>query len=186
VMDPDARAEPIGVFPSVCHVVLVGEKDMRDAAGVVEPLYEFGRMARRINEEVASRARDEVRVRAEGRARIEPTAPHAIGDPLRKDRRLWPRLPRFAAYRRGWAHEYRTPGRKLFLGCRRLPREDTFAVSLDDEIRCNVARGATIDASGVDVPITRCGVGIASRLHRVFDSLRVQSWLTLLDAPLAA
>src|SRR5205814_4818479 len=75
---------------------------------------------------------------------------------------LWPRLPRFAAYRRGWAHEYRTPGRKLFLGCRRLPREDTFAVPLDDEIRCNVARGATIDASGVDVPITRCGVGIAS------------------------
>ena len=52
---------------------------MRDAAGVVEPLYEFGRMARRINEEVAARARDEVRVRAEGRARIEPTAPHAVG-----------------------------------------------------------------------------------------------------------
>ena len=79
VMDPDARAEPIGVFPSVCHVVLVGEKDMRDAAGVVEPLYELRRMARRINEEVAARARDEVRVRAEGRARIEPTAPHAVG-----------------------------------------------------------------------------------------------------------
>jgi hypothetical protein len=29
-----------------------------------------------------------------------------------------------------------------------------------------VARGAAIDASGVDVPINRCGVGIASRLHR--------------------
>src|SRR2546423_6230042 len=105
-------------------------------------------------------------------ARIEPTAPHAVGDLLRKDRGLWPRLPRFAAYRRGWAHEYRTPGRKLFLGCRRLPREDAFAVSLDDKLRGNMARGATIDASGVDVPITRCGVGIASRLHRVFDSLR--------------
>src|SRR5206468_11238890 len=103
-MDPHARAEPLCVFARVCNIVPVREKDVRDTAGVLEPLHELHRMAWRIDEEVATRARDEVGVRPEGRARVEPTAPHAVGDLLGKDRRLRPRLLHFAAYRRGWTH----------------------------------------------------------------------------------
>src|SRR4029453_9527632 len=102
---------------------------------------------------------------AEGRACVKPAAPHTFRHLLGKNRRLRTRLLRFAAYRRGGTHEHCAPSSKLLLGCRGLPRENALAVTLYDEIGCNVARGAAIDARGVDVPVARCRVRIAGRLH---------------------
>jgi len=169
-MDPHPRAEPLCVLARVCNIVLVREKDMRNTAGVVEPLHELRRKAWRIDEEIAARARDEVGVRPEGRARIEPAAPHAVAELLWKDGGLRPYLLLFAAYRRGWTHEHRAPGGELLFGCRRLPREDALALSLDDQIGRNVARGAAIDARAVDVPVAGHGFGIAGWLHWVLAS----------------
>jgi hypothetical protein len=70
-MDPDARAEALGVLARVWDVVPVREEDVVDAAGAFEPLRELGRKARRIDEQVTARTRDEVGLRAEGRARVE-------------------------------------------------------------------------------------------------------------------
>ena len=60
-MDPDACAESLGVLASVRHVVLVREKDVCDAAGVLEPLHKLRSIARRIDEEMARRGVSEAR-----------------------------------------------------------------------------------------------------------------------------
>jgi len=131
------------------------EEDVRDAARVLEPLHELSRVARRIYEQVTASARSEVRVRAERRPRVEPAAPHGVGNLLGKDDALRPRLFSFAAYGRGRTHEYRSPCREPLPLRIRLARKDAFAVALDDEIRRDVPRRAAIDARRVDVPVAR-------------------------------
>ena len=165
VMDPNTGAEPFRVFARVCDIVLVRKEDVREAAGILEPLHKVRRIARRIDEKVAARAAHEVGVCAEGRSRIEPAAPHTLGYLLRKDRGPRLRLLHFTAYGRGRTHEHRAPSGDLLLRCRRLPREHALAVSLDDEIRRDMTRRTTIDASRVDVPVTGRRVRIAGRFH---------------------
>src|SRR3954447_1890399 len=127
-MDPYARAELPCVLPCVCDVVLMREEDVRDAARALEPLHELRGIARRIDEQVAALAPSEVRVRAERRPGVEPTAPHAVSHLLRKDAGLRRWFLRFAAYGCGGTHEDGAPARKPLLLCVRLPCEDAFAV----------------------------------------------------------
>src|SRR5579862_763240 len=143
---------------------------MVDAAGIGEPLHELCRKARRIDEQVACRTLDEIRVRAEGRARIEPATPHVLSDWLWKDgtTRAW--LLRFAPHRCSRTYERRTPRGKLLVGRRRLAREGALVVLLDDETRRHMTRSATVDARRVDVPVARRRVGIAQRFHRFVEA----------------
>src|ERR1700680_4820052 len=52
-MDPNATAKPLGVLACVRNIVLVREKDVGDAAGVLEPLHELCGASRRLDKEVA-------------------------------------------------------------------------------------------------------------------------------------
>jgi hypothetical protein len=45
-MDPNATAKPLGVLACVRNIVLVREKDVGDAARVLEPLHELCGKAR--------------------------------------------------------------------------------------------------------------------------------------------
>ena len=107
---------------------------MGNATGVLKPLDELGRIARRIDEKISAWTPDKVGVGPEGRTGIEPTSPDTFGHRLRKGAgpRAW--LLRFTAHRRGRTYKHRAPGGKLFLRCFGLPREHAFAVSGDDQI----------------------------------------------------
>jgi hypothetical protein len=139
VVDPDARTETLGILVGVRDVILMREQDVGDTSGIRDPRDELTCITWGVDQEVAARAGDEVRVRAEGRTRVEPAAPNVLGDRLRKNVAFRAGLPCFAAHRGGRADEHGAPGSDPVLRRRGLPRENALAVAFNDEVWCDMA-----------------------------------------------
>jgi hypothetical protein len=98
---------------------------------LLEEVLETPYVARRIDEEIALAALDEVRMRSVRSARIEPASENAVRDLLWKVG-LGRTSSAVALYGAGGTDESRPPGGVLFGGDRRLARE-TNPVAVPDD-----------------------------------------------------
>jgi hypothetical protein len=83
-MNPRPRRESCGVLVGVADVVAMRQKDSGDSSMLLEKILETSDVARRIDEQIALAALDEVRMRSVRGARIEPASENAVRDFLRK------------------------------------------------------------------------------------------------------
>jgi hypothetical protein len=153
LMDPHACAEPLGVALRVGDVVAMRQQDVCDPALCLERVGERGDPPRRIDEQVALVADDEVAVRAEGRLVVVPAQMDACGErPGERARRR--AASRDRADGLGRAGERGAPHRRLFVARRRLPRDDgqAFVVGLDQTGRV-VPSDVAVDATRVAEPV---------------------------------
>ena len=126
---PDPRVEMLRVATSVGDIVLVGEQDVAHASEVFQLPDELADVSRRIDEQIAFGASDEVGVRAERGLRVVAAAVDARCELVReKIGRLRPMA--FGADGRGRADEHRAPRSALFFLVRGLPRELSLSASV--------------------------------------------------------
>jgi len=124
------------------------------------------RVTRRVDEQVAVAAPDQVGVRAIGGGRVVTAAVYAWRELLREQVR-WLRAMTFAAYRRSWTHQHRAPGGDFFFLAGRLAGEHRFALAANDQPGRNVARSSAIDAAAIDVPVagSRRWIAVSELCH---------------------
>ncbi len=83
-MNPRPRRESRGIFVGVADVVVMRHKDGGDSSMLLETFLKVPDVARRIDEQIALAALDEVRMRPVGGASIESASENDVGDLLRK------------------------------------------------------------------------------------------------------
>src|SRR2546430_1803743 len=115
-------------------------------------VHELVDVARRVDEQVAVAAADEIRVRAIGRGSVVAAAKYAWRELLREQVRRLSAMT-LAVDRRRRTYQHGAPGCDFLVPAGRLTGEHRFALAADDQPGRNIARSSAIDAAAIDVPI---------------------------------
>ncbi len=155
-----------GIAVRIRNIVAMAEQDSGETAQLLDFVYELVDVTRRVDEQVAVAAPDQVGVRAIGGGRVVTAAVYAWRELLREQlRRL--RAVTLAAYRRSWTCQHRAPGGDFFFLAGRLAGEHRFALAANDQPGRNVARSSAIDAAAIDVPVagSRRWIAVSELCH---------------------